>query len=310
LKSKKILNKNHYRKIDRWLLAAGVVLVLSMKPVAVHAQMPFNSMDAQSNAIIGTVGPGIASAQTSKPSLAEMQKRQTYVSDDYRFRSVSDSLAEQREVPALINRRRSALTQAVVSQEPKRFQEAIAQLTDPNGLDVNRQTALISAIKLRNLASVQTLLRIGADPNVKGPGARLPLQEAVLQRDSQVIAALIRGGANPNFIGASHQTPIMTASEMGYLPALEQLFQSGANINFHLDQQRLPLEPGLVACARAQQEAACRRLLQLGADPNLADPQGRTALFYACLHRMAPLVRSLLAAGAMAGTIGVDWAFE
>lgn len=97
------------------------------------------------------------------------------------------------------------------------------------------------------------------------------LLEAIVQSKLRVVRRLLESGADPNYQGGNnHTTPLMLASGLG--------------------------EEGVG-------EAVCSLLLHKGANVNLQDTLGKTALMYAVLSGQQVVVEQLLGCGADVGLV-------
>ncbi len=141
-------------------------------------------------------------------------------------------------------------------------------------------------------AICRQLLEAGADPNVQarnkdGSSGPTPLAIAVRQQRTQVAEVLLKHGANPNAPGS--ETAIFDATADPALLSL--LIDANAKLNVRWpDSGDTPLS---VAVSLGRGESA-RRLLEAGADPNIADQSRRTPLHETALKGFPGLALLLL----------------
>ncbi len=94
-------------------------------------------------------------------------------------------------------------------------------------------TPLYYAADLGNVELVRALLESGADPNAKIPAGRPPLHAAVT--NNEIVALLLKAKADPN-IAIEDASPILIAAiERGSDETVEALVNAGANVNVRDD---------------------------------------------------------------------------
>jgi ankyrin repeat protein len=190
----------------------------------------------------------------------------------------------------------------------------------------SKDLALYEAVELGEVGNVERLLEAGADPQaIPDTKVLLPLEMAAQVGIAQVAKSLIKHGAKPDS-ATSKETPLWIALHYGNGLVAEEIVKGGANYMapehngctpFHYailnDEARVVaamLARGADANAegcfgRALQVAASKQsedmlqdLFKAGADPNLPDSLGETAIFSALDHANPAIVRLLLDQGA------------
>jgi ankyrin repeat protein/mono/diheme cytochrome c family protein len=168
---------------------------------------------------------------------------------------------------------------------------------DPNTANADGETALMTASRAGSLATVKMLLSHGADVNAKEKWLQeTALMWAAAENHAEVVAALIAGGANldqkswvtdtptllfpesggPNIpFPKGGWTAAMYAARQNSLAALRVLADKGANLNLQDPQGATAMH---LAIINLHYDAAAL-LLDKGADPNIADETGMTALY-------------------------------
>ena len=199
-------------------------------------------------------------------------------------------------------------------------------------------TPLLTAVHNRYYRLAALLLERGADPNIANKGGWSPLYIATDNRNIEsgdyptrmpdldhleLVALLLAGGADPNARMASstetrtiftHQwlyepgaTPFLRAAQSGDLNLLRLLLEHGADPALATTNSTTPLmvaagigwvEGVTYEWSRADTLATVRLLLELGADVNAADGDGRTALHGAAHKGRNDVVRTLVDHGA------------
>lgn len=152
------------------------------------------------------------------------------------------------------------------------------------------------------------LLALGVSPDATSDGDRALLVAAGYQGCERATAMLLRAGADPNGISTSGGTPLAAACWAASPERVRLLLEGGADPNAIACSAASHTSP-LMACASEfgddpRRDAArleCARLLiAAGADLELRDQAGRTALRYAVIYGdvTLPFSELLLAAGA------------
>ena len=151
---------------------------------------------------------------------------------------------------------------------------------------------------LRSL--LKTLIDRGADVNALNDNHETPLYLLARQGggDPERAKMLLGGGADPDIAGKDGVPPLAKAAFRGYTGVVEQFFNFGGDVN-------METSPGsgrtlLMLAARKPSLAAVQLLLDLGADINAVDRDGRTALDMAWAGLGGPVGMLLLSRGAVA----------
>jgi ankyrin repeat protein len=218
---------------------------------------------------------------------------------------------------------------------PTKSREVIDELldwdADLNASNDDGWTALLLAMANRDWGSVGALLLAGAqtDPPEKR-GVFTPLVLAAAEGNIHIVDALLISGADLNAKTKAGFTALMVAALGGYTEIMRVLLEEGANANAQNDQGETALLLaaageagefpdgvqieiynrrsghrflwGIAPKARtvnleAAQGQAVRLLLSAGADVNLKDERGRTALTRAKQANRAEIVKLLVEAG-------------
>jgi uncharacterized protein len=182
---------------------------------------------------------------------------------------------------------------------------------DANAATREGVTPLALAAVNGSLAATETLLEAGANVNAVLPEGETVLMTAARTGRPDVLKALLGHGADlkarENWYG---ETALMWAAAENHVDAIKVLVEHGADVNERsrlLDVPRrrsgqsvLPLgswTPLMYAARQGSLEAA-QTLATLGADLNLTDPDGATALVLAIINANYDVAAALLEKGA------------
>jgi ankyrin repeat protein len=187
---------------------------------------------------------------------------------------------------------------------------------------------LLSAAASGDAVAVRAALDAGASVEARDPRRRTPLLLAALADHVDVARVLVAAGADPNAMDDRHDTPWLVTGVTGSIPMLEVLLPAGADLTIrnryggvsvipasergHVEYVRRVVQTGIdvnhlndlhwsalleaVILGDGSETYAeiVRILLAAGADPNLADRDGVTALVHAERlghHRLAEVLR-------------------
>ena len=106
------------------------------------------------------------------------------------------------------------------------------------------------------------------------------------------------------YVGHFADRALAQAVCSGRMQEAEELVKLGASVNRWLPHDDDRMRPNALAVAAACGDAAAvARLIQLGADPNKQNPDGLTALHFAVFSGSVEVCQSLVAHGALLGTV-------
>lgn len=165
-------------------------------------------------------------------------------------------------------------------------------------LDGRNCTALQLAIRLRQQDILMLLLENGADPNFNGPSGFTILMDAVLNGDSKVTQTLVESGAHVDSQDLQGRTVLSWAASGGnrhtidYLASCKYLDRSQYGVPDIMG--RTPLIHAILG----KNFGATKRLLELGASPNVEDESRTTPLAHAASLGIPAFVALLLELGA------------
>jgi ankyrin repeat protein len=163
---------------------------------------------------------------------------------------------------------------------------------------------------------VTLLLEHGADARAALPHGETPLMAAARAGDAESIRLLIAAGADPNAAETKlGETALMWAAAEDQADAVRALVAGGADtalasraldlapmnwLQIGMVSTVLPVGgwPPLLYAGRENARAAALALLEVGADPDIRDPDGLTALNIAIMNQHYDLAIALVEAGA------------
>jgi ankyrin repeat protein len=192
------------------------------------------------------------------------------------------------------------------TEQPEIAKALIAARAAVNTQNIYGETALFKASQ-EGADVVRVLLANGADPNLKTKEGTSPAQAAVGSFDSRVtLQLLIKNKVALNIKDEEGRTLLHQASIMSDSNAAEILIENGSDINAKDTKGFTPLIlavsdymlPGKLdsdpRVARGSREDVVELLLKSGANANLPDPAGNTALHYAAQENRRVILRLLL----------------
>ena len=188
-----------------------------------------------------------------------------------------------------------------------------------------------AALFTGNPAIIRLLLDAGADPNAVDDGGLTPLHQGAKNSNPVITAHLLAAGADPNALDNEGYTPLHhSAARGGSGRVITRLLSAGADPLAESNDGRTPLHSGMryaavrdVISALVQGGAAehltplqfaalqdnaeaVTSLVAEGADPNVVDGYGWSALHFAIPLADSGVVAVLLAAGADPDALTVD----
>jgi uncharacterized protein len=145
------------------------------------------------------------------------------------------------------------------------------------------ETALMAAARSGDVESIRTLLAAGADPNAsESSNGETAVMWAAAEDHADAVRALVEGGADPNARARVLNLPAMNWEQTGMVSTV------------------LPVGgwTALLYAARDDARAGALALAEVGADLDAQDPDGTSALSLAIMNAHYDLAAKLLEAGA------------
>lgn len=255
--------------------------------------------------LIGCAAPGQVVAEAASPAVqAEVQPAAVVA-------PVAEVVAAE---PA------AAQPSNLVDASPKRLvlaarygEESVLTYLLDGGMDINSKdpygdTALIAAAGNGRAAIVKLLLERGARINLTNDAAHTALMSAAARGDYQLVHTLVEAGATVDVKNNQGETALFLATQYGHLSTVKVLLNAAANPNL---QNSIPANkansgftPLMYAATHgltreaADWPAITRLLLENGANPNLNNTHGESALVFARNRGDGAIVAILKQAGA------------
>ena len=168
---------------------------------------------------------------------------------------------------------------------------------DPNAALLSGETPLMTAVDKGNADAARALVEHGANVNLKeSRGGQTALMWAVANKHPEIVKLLVEHGADVRARSKGDFTPLLFAAQQGDVESGRTLLGAGADVNENRRKDRMTAL--MVAAAGGNNEFSIL-LLEKGANPDLTDEIGYTALHYAASdEKRVDVVKALLAHGA------------
>ena len=194
---------------------------------------------------------------------------------------------------------RTALTVAIQHRKNDIAKLLLKHKADVNIQDRQGRTAITWATFNKDIEMIKLLIEHDAKLDLRYNNGSTVLTWAASSGDSEMTEIFIEHGANVNVRKENGETPLILAAKKGDsdggFKTLELLIAQGVNVN---TQGRDTKETALMAAALHKQAKAVELLLQHGADPDLQNNYGGTAMTRAAQFGYTNIVQLLLDNGA------------
>ncbi len=154
----------------------------------------------------------------------------------------------------------------------------------------NAQT-LTEAISAKDTLLIAKLIKEGSDPNVLDSYGTSPLMNACRWANAEIVRTLLSNGATVDSPrSAKGRTPLIVAcAYYSGITVCRLLIEHGADVNALTSAN----ETALMLAASNAKVAVVDYLLEKGANPNLKDAKGKTALDYAIAADITEYIKSM-----------------
>lgn len=193
----------------------------------------------------------------------------------------------------------AGLHDAAARGEVAEIEQLIAEGEKPNIQDGNSRTPLHVAAFLRKPAAARALIRLGANPNALDAERYDILTIAAVNNDLEMLKIALDGGANVRAVTSPYEgTALIAAAHRGHVDIVRALIEAKAPLNHvnNLSWTAL-LEAVVLGNGGSNHTAIVEALVKAGADVNVPDRHGTTALRHARTRGYSQIARILENAG-------------
>jgi uncharacterized protein len=193
----------------------------------------------------------------------------------------------------------AGLHDAAARGDSGEIEQLIAEGEKPNLQDANSRTPLHVAAFLRRHDAARTLMRLGADPNALDAERYDILTIAAVNDDLEMLNIALAAGANAGAITSPYAgTALIAAAHRGHVEIVRALIAAKAPLNHanNLGWTAL-LEAVVLGNGSTKYTAVVEALAKAGADVNVPDRHGSTALSHARNRGYSQIARILEKSG-------------
>lgn len=175
-------------------------------------------------------------------------------------------------------------TPAPASAAPSSAASAAEETVVPDsGLSTQAQDELdqrlVRAAKANDVEQVRELIAAGGDVNAKDSLQDSAFLYSGAEGFNEILELTLEHGADVESLNPYGGTALIPASEHGHVGTMKILFEAGVPLDHVNNPGWTALqETVLLGDGGPKQQEVARLLLAAGADPQITDPQGRTAL--------------------------------
>ena len=173
------------------------------------------------------------------------------------------------------------------------IEKLIKEGESPNLQDSNSRTPLLVAAYRKHHDAVRALLRLGANPNARDLQRFDTLTIAAVNNDIELLKIALEAGADARAIAGNYDgTALIAASHLGHAEIVKALIAAKAPLD-HVNSMGWTALIMCVVLGNGSKEhiATVEALVKAGADVDIKDRSGRTALEHARARRYEDMVR-------------------
>jgi ankyrin repeat protein len=191
----------------------------------------------------------------------------------------------------------AGLHAAAAEGDAAAIERLIAAGEKPNLQDSRSRTPLHVAAFFGQHEATRTLIRLGANPNARERQRFDVLTIAAVAGDLEMVDILLAAGADPRaIVGPYDSTALIDAAHLGHVAIVERLIAARAPLDhFNALGFTALIEAVVLGNGSAAHGSVVAALARAGADVNLTDRQGMTALAHAEARGYRDMARVLAA---------------
>lgn len=191
------------------------------------------------------------------------------------------------------------LHMAAAANDRRSITALLSQGADIEARDRSGATPLLVATRRNNVAAALALIAAGADVNAKDVTSDSAYLYAGARGYLQILEATLAHGADLGSVNRFGGTALIPAAERGHVDTVRRLIAAGVDV-YHVNRLGWTalLEAVLLGDGGVAHQQIVQALLEAGADPNLADAEGVTALHHAERRGQTEVAALLKARGA------------
>jgi len=189
----------------------------------------------------------------------------------------------------------AGLHAAAAAGDIAEIEKQIKEGENPNLQDSNSRTPLLVAAYRKHYEAARALIRLGADPKARDLQRFDILAIAAVNNDMELLKLGLEGGADPRQVAGNYDgTALITAAHLGHGEIVKSLIAAKAPLD-HVNTMGWTALLMCVVLGNGSKEhiAIVEALVKAGADVDIKDRSGNTALTHARARRYDDMVRIL-----------------